>query len=238
MSAGPAQPSQRAQRAPRVQGAVFDLDGTLVDNIRFHYEAFRALAARLGVVMDEATFQRFNGLKNEDIFPSLVGRALEPSELQALSEEKESSYRALYAPKLAPHRGAEELLARLRAGGIKLAVASSAPPANRAMVLDGLAWRERFDAVVASEGLRGKPAPDVFLAAAERLGVPPSACVAFEDAANGVQAAAAAGMIVVGVTTNVTADALAAAGARFTIAHFAALPDELEAMLPTRSEPR
>lgn len=215
-----------------IRGAVFDLDGTLVDNIRYHFAAFQALAGRLGKVMDEATFQSFNGLKNEDIFPRFLGRALQPEEIAALSDEKEGAYRALYRPELTAHRGAPELLARLRAAGVKLAVASSAPPANRAMVLDGLGWNERFDAVVASEGLRGKPAPDVFLAAAERIGVAPVACVAFEDAENGIQAAAAAGMIVVGVTTNVPARALVAAGARFIIEDFATLPPELDALLP------
>jgi beta-phosphoglucomutase family hydrolase len=215
-----------------ITGAVFDLDGTLVDNIRFHFEAFRKLATRLGLVMDEATFQSFNGLKNEDIFPRFLGRTLTRAESEALSDEKEAAYRALYAPVLVAHRGAPELLDRLRRAGMKLAVASSAPPANRAMVLDGLGWNERFDAVVASEGLRGKPAPDIFLAAADRLGVEPAACIAFEDAANGVQAAAAAGMLVVGVTTNVPAVSLVAAGARFTIADFVTLPAELDAMLP------
>ena len=217
----------------KVEGAVFDLDGTLVDNIRFHFEAFRVLASRHGVAaMDDATFQSFNGLKNEDIFPRFLGRELTRKEIAALSEEKESTYRALYAPKLVPHRGATELLDRLRSAGVKLAVASSAPPANRSMVLDGLAWSERFDAVVASEGLRGKPAPDIFLAAADGMGVAPTACVAFEDAANGIRAAAAAGMVVVGITTNVSAAALVAAGARFTAADFLSLPDELDAMLP------
>ena len=215
-----------------LSGAVFDLDGTLVDNIRFHFEAFRALAGRLGLVMDEATFQSFNGLKNEDIFPRFLGRALTRAETEALSDEKESAYRALYRPELVAHHGAQALLDRLRAAGVKLAVASSAPPANRSMVIDGLGWSGAFDAVVASEGLRGKPAPDVFLAAAERLGVAAADCVAFEDAVNGVQAAAAAGMLVVGVTTNVPAEALAAGGARFTIADFDTLPPELEALLP------
>lgn len=214
-----------------ITGAVFDLDGTLVDNIRFHFEAFRALAKRLGLVMDEATFQSFNGLKNEDIFPRFLGRTLTRAETEALSDEKEAAYRALYAPVLVAHRGAPELLDRLQRSGVKLAVASSAPPANRAMVLDALGWNDRF-AVVASEGLRGKPAPDIFLAAAEHLGVAPAECIAFEDAVNGIQAAAAAGMLVVGVTTNVPAASLVAAGACFTIEDFVTLPPELERLLP------
>lgn len=222
----------RGRVSELLKGAVFDLDGTLVDNIRYHYEAFRALAERRGLTMDEATFQKYNGLKNEDIFPGLVGRALSPAELAELSEEKESAYRALFGPALVAHRGAPALLARLRAAGVKLAVASSAPPPNRAMVLDGLAWNEVFHAVVASEGLPGKPAPDVFLAAAERLGLAPSECIAFEDAVNGVQSAKTAGMLVVGVTTNVAPEALRAAGASFTIAHFDELPAAVEARLP------
>src|SRR4051812_9354202 len=92
-----------------VRGAVFDLDGTLVDNIGFHYEAFRVLAERLGLAtMDEATFQSFNGLKNEDIFPRFLGRTLSRAETEALSDEKERTYRDLYRPKLVAHRGAHE----------------------------------------------------------------------------------------------------------------------------------
>lgn len=141
-------------------------------------------------------------------------------ELAALEAEKEGRYRALYRPHLAPVRGANELLDRLHALGVKLAVASSAPPENRALVIDGLGWQDRFDAVIASEGLPGKPEPDVFLAAARALGVEPSACVAFEDAVNGVRAAARAGMRVVGITTTVDAATLRSAGAAITVAHF------------------
>jgi len=225
-------PSAPGTRTAAVRGAVFDLDGTLVDNIAFHYRAFDELAKRLGVTMTPAIFQSYNGLKNDDIFPGLVGRALDRAELDALAREKEETYRELYRPELALHRGAGELLARLHRAGVRLAVASSAPPENRAMVLDGLGLRARFDVVVASEGLPGKPAPDVFLAAAERLGIAPAACVAFEDAANGVQAAFAAGMTVVGVTTNVDAETLTAAGAHFTVADFETLPPALDALLP------
>jgi beta-phosphoglucomutase len=208
-----------------LRGAIFDLNGTLVDDLRFHFDAWREFGAKRGITLDDAFLQSINGLKNEDIFPKIVGRAVSKEELSTLEAEKEERYRALYRPHLAPLAGANELLDRLHAAGVKLAVASSAPPENRALVIEGLGWQQRFDAVVASEGLPGKPAPDVFLAAAKQIGVEPAACIVFEDAVNGVRAAKAAGMAVVGITTTVAAAALREAGAAITAADFASLRD-------------
>jgi beta-phosphoglucomutase family hydrolase len=214
-----------------LQGAIFDLNGTLVDDIAYHYQAWCSLADRHGFAMNEDIFQSFNGQKNEDIMPRLLGGAVDRAQMEALGREKEETYRELYRPHLAPLRGVEPLLQRLRARGVALAVASSAPVENRDMVIDGLHWRTTFDIVVANEGLRGKPAPDIFLAAAQKLGLPPGACLVFEDAGNGVRAARAGGFACVGVTTNVPAQALLDAGAVITVPDFAALPDDLDALL-------
>jgi beta-phosphoglucomutase len=210
---------------------IFDLNGTLVDDIGYHFVAWRELAASLGRPLDEATFQSLNGLKNEDIFPRLLGRSVAPQEAAELASQKEERYRALFRPHLAPLRGAEELMARLRADGVRLALASSAPPDNRNMVLDGLRWRASFDVIVEAEHLPGKPAPDVFLEAARRVGVAPAECLVFEDAVNGVRAAVAAGMQVVGITTNVPAATLLAAGAQDVSPDFASLPEAVSAAL-------
>ncbi len=214
-----------------IRGVIFDLNGTLVDDIAFHYEAWRELAASLELPLDEATFQSFNGLKNEDIFPRLLGRPVLREELERLSTQKEERYRALFRPHMVPLRGAEGLLARLRAVGVRLALASSSPPGNRDMVLDGLRWRALFDAIVEAEHLPGKPAPDVFLEAARRLGLSPAECLVFEDAVNGVRAAVAAGMPVVGITTTVPRATLLAAGAGDTAPDFASLPERVHARL-------
>jgi beta-phosphoglucomutase len=204
-----------------IRGVIFDLNGTLVADIGY-----------LGVTLDDATLQSFNGLKNEDIVPRLLGRPFTADEFERLTSFKEERYRGLYRPHLAPIRGAEELLARLRAGGVRIAIASSAPPANRDMILDGLGWRARMDAVVAAENLPGKPAPDVFLEAARQFHVAPAECLVFEDAVHGVTAGVAAGMIVVGVTTTVPGATLVAAGARYAAPDLASLPEGVLAMLP------
>ncbi|RKG75168.1 HAD family phosphatase [Corallococcus exercitus] len=214
--------------------AVFDMDGTLVDNMDFHNRAWVTLARKLG--LEGLTAERFQndfaGKKNEEILPQLLGRALSVAELDALAEEKESHYRAIYRPYLALHRGAEGFLHRLRDARLPMAVATAAPQGNRELVLDGLSVRPFFTTVVGAEQVtRGKPAPDIFLAAAKALKVPPESCLAFEDAINGVLSARAAGMVTVGITTTTTAQALKKAGAHYTAPDFDTLPPELLARL-------
>ncbi|MBN1210065.1 MAG: beta-phosphoglucomutase family hydrolase [Myxococcaceae bacterium] len=213
--------------------AIFDMDGTLVDNMRFHSEAWVSLSRRLGIETAAERFEReFAGKKNEEILPILLDRHVSPEELTQLADEKETHYRKLYAPHLSLLRGAEGFIARLRSAEVRLAIATAAPTGNRTLVLDGLGIRSLFERIVGAEEVRrGKPAPDIFLAAAQSVGVEPSACVVFEDAVNGIVAARAAGMFAVGITTTTPAEVLREAGAHWTAADFATLPPELEARL-------
>jgi beta-phosphoglucomutase family hydrolase len=222
-----------------VRAAIFDLDGTLVDNMRFHAAAWTALFARLGTQVAPERFEReLAGKKSEEIFELLLGHPLPAARAAALAEEKDASYRTAYAPQLREVPGLTVFLGRLRAAGIRLAVATGAPPANRDLVLDGLSLRHFFDAIVGPEhAVRGKPAPDIFLAASAALGIEPAACIAFEDALNGVRAARAAGMICAAVTTVNGEAALREAGAQHALARFDPLPRDLEAALFPASAP-
>lgn len=210
------------------------MDGTLVDNMGFHAQAWLEMAARLGLhgLTAELFESHYAGQRNEEIFPDLLKRPVPPDELARLAEEKEQLYRDQAAPHLHEVTGLSAFLDRLQARDIQLAVATAAPPKNRALALRALKLEQRFAVVIGAEdAARGKPHPDLYLAAAKRLALDPSACVAFEDAPNGVRAAVAAGMACAGVVTTTSAERLAVAGAFCTFTRFDRVPASLEEML-------
>jgi beta-phosphoglucomutase family hydrolase len=198
----------------KARGVVFDLDGTLVDNMELHAEAFAEFMTRRGLPpLDDAQRARLDGKRNTDIFPELLGRDLPGEELLAISDEKESLYRALSRGRLAPLAGLDRLLALLAANGIPAAVATSGPAENVRHTLAELGLAERVTVIVRGDQVpQGKPHPDIFLAAAARIGVPPRECLAFEDSPSGVAAARAAGMVCVALSTSFSDGAFRAAG--------------------------
>ncbi len=212
-----------------VRGVLFDLDGTLVDNMGFHIEAWLAMGQQLGQPLTREQIMRdFAGRRNEEIFPLVLGRAVAGEELERLAGQKEAHYRALYAPHLQLIAGAAQFMEVLMRHGIPFGVASAAPRENRAFVLEGLGLHERLACVVGAEEVaHGKPAPDVFLEGARRLARAPGEVIVFEDARLGIQAARAAGMRAYGITTSEEAAELLAAGATAAFADFTALPDDL-----------
>jgi HAD superfamily hydrolase (TIGR01509 family) len=212
---------------------VFDLDGTLVDNMRYHGEAWVRLARKLGSDATREQFERdWAGRKSDEILPILLGRPVTPEEVARLSEEKEAEYRASYRARVEPVRGLFPLLEAMRRAHYRLGLATAAPPENRSMVLEALRLASTFDVAAGPEhAVRGKPSPDIFLAAASLLGVSPRLCVAFEDASNGIRAARAAGMEVVGIATGESSASLLAAGARYAAADYDSLPASCRAWL-------
>lgn len=175
---------------------MFDLDGTLADNMHLHARAFQIFVERHGLPpLTGAMRRRIDGKRNAEIMPILFDRPLTADDVAALAREKEALYRDLSQGALQPIRGLTTLLARLAAHGIPAGVATSAPRENVSHTLAELGLAGRFAAVALSDEVaRGKPYPDVYLRAADDLRVPPGDCLAFEDAPVGVAAAVAAGM--------------------------------------------
>jgi beta-phosphoglucomutase len=215
-----------------IAAAIFDLNGTLIDDMPAHGRAWAAVFRELGVEVPPERFEReLAGMKHAETFEAVLGRKLPDAEATRLGERKDALYRETYAKDLRLLPGARELLVRMRAARIELAIATAAPKANRDFALDGLGIRGLFDAIVGEEAVsRGKPAPDLYLAAARALSADPERCLVFEDAVNGVRAARAAKMHAAAVTTTTPAEALREAGAAFVLDDFAHLPPALEAL--------
>ena len=191
-------------------GAIFDMDGVLVDSGEAHYLGWCLLGKELGEPFDRALFDETFGMTNYQIIPKWLGARAKDLDLSALSTRKEELYREAAASAIEPLDGVPELLDSLAAGGFGLAVGSSGPRPNVEMVLDILGARGQFAAMATLEDVTaGKPDPQVFTVAADKLGLPPARCVVIEDAPQGVQAGLAAGAKVVAVTSTRPPAALA-----------------------------
>ncbi len=186
---------------PPYAAVIFDLDGVLVDTAEYHYLAWKRIADEIGVPFDRRKNERLRGVPR--------GRSLEiliedmprpPADLETLAERKNRWYVEMIG-RLTPADllpGAERLLLALKRGKIRMAVGSSSK--NARAVLERVGLANAFDAIVDGYGFeRAKPAPDIFLNAAQLLDATPAQCVVVEDAAAGIQAAKAAGMFAVGV---------------------------------------
>ncbi|MDO9315191.1 MAG: HAD family phosphatase [Burkholderiaceae bacterium] len=210
---------------------LFDLDGTLIDSMTQHQQAWTEWHRRHGLSIDEATFFAATaGRSNAEILADMLPGQT-PGEYLAWADEKESLYRDIARQTLTLVAGAQEFVQRARADGHRLAVCTASTPENMALAFERFGIDRWVDCVVSpSDGLRGKPHPDIFLEAARRLGCAPHDCVVFEDAPLGIEAARRATMRAVALTT--TLDAMAFSGYDNLIA---VVPDFLAPQLLTPS---
>ncbi len=183
--------------------AIFDLDGVLVDTAKAHYRAWKRLADELSIPFDEKANEALKGIdrtRSLEIVLSAGTRLFNPTERAALAGRKNAWYRAEIA-ELTPadlFQGAREVLCTLRKAGLGIALASASR--NAPLLLDRLAITDIFDAIIDPASIQqGKPAPDIFLAAARALSAPPGECLGIEDSVAGIQAIKSAGMAALGI---------------------------------------
>jgi len=176
-------------------GAIWDLDGTLADTEQAHFRAWQVFCKRHGRDLTWDEFKPTFGLGNGDILHMLLSDQLSEAEIARMSSEKEATFREVSGGVIAPMPGARQLVAHLHEIGVRQAIGSSAPPENIAFVLAALELESQLRTTVSRwEVEDGKPAPDIFLLAAEKLGIAANRCFVLEDAPPGLQAARAAGM--------------------------------------------
>lgn len=193
-----------------VKGFIFDMDGTMVDNMMTHHRAWQRKLATLGLELSlETVMERVHGI-NEEIIERLFGERFTPEERRRIAAEKEAEYRQIFRPELKLIDGLDEFLQAAHRLGIPMGIGTAAPVENVDFVLDTLGLRPLFRSVLHAQLVtRGKPDPEVFLNVAEQLGLPPQQCLVFEDSPTGAEAARRAGMPAVIVATTHQAEEFA-----------------------------
>lgn len=184
------------------KGIIFDMDGTLIDNMMIHHRAWQIRLAQDGHQFSlQEVIEKCHG-KNIEILERLFGNLYSPEQRQAFSDEKENIYREIIKNELEALPGLIEVLSWAYEHEIPMGIGTAAQYKNVDLTLDTLNIRNYFDAIVADTDVRaGKPNPEVFLKVAEKLGVEPKNCLVFEDSPVGACTAQNAGMKVIILTT-------------------------------------
>ncbi len=185
------------------KAVIFDLDGVITDTARYHFLAWKKIADKLGIPFTEKDNERLKGVSRKEsleILLRLGDKKLSPAEKEKFLEEKNRIFNA-YIDKMNEEEilpGIRNVLNYLRFNHIPVALGSASKNARK--ILDALGLSRAFDVIVdGNEVQKAKPDPEVFLKAAEKLGVEPENCIVVEDAAAGIQAARLAGMKSIGI---------------------------------------
>jgi len=180
---------------------IWDMDGVIADTAPCHLKAWQQVFQKRGVKFTEEDFKHNFGQRNDTIIRNVRGQDTSQSEIEAISREKENSFRNMVRQKIKPLPGVINLIKLLAEHKFKMALASSAPIENIRLLITGLDINSYFQAIISGkEVTEGKPNPQGFLLAAQRLGVKPENCIVVEDAVAGVTAAKRAGMCCLAVT--------------------------------------
>jgi len=185
-----------------IKGIIFDMDGTMVDNMMVHHRAWQRKLAALGLELTlEEVMEKIHGV-NEEILERLFGDRFTSEQRKRIAWEKEAEYRNIFKKDLKLVEGLPAFLDQLKRIDFPFGIGTAAPAENANFVLDELGIRTYFKAVVhAGHVSKGKPHPEVFQKAAKGIGIAPEHCLVFEDSPTGVHTAQNAGSLAVAVLT-------------------------------------
>lgn len=205
-----------------IKGLIFDLDGTLTLSQQFHYQAFHQVFAQHGITYSPQDDMDYAGKGSACIFPEIFARqnlVLSDEQVKTYSAEKKKIYESIVQrSEVQPVPGVKDFLEQMKRQGLKMIVASGNQEEFIDLLLRKAGIRDYFqDFVTNKEVKNSKPAPDVFLKAAEKLELQPEECIVFEDAANGVHAAKAAKIKCIGIATGLNREELKKEGADVVI---------------------
>ena len=183
------------------KAVIWDMDGVIVDTARYHLKGWQIVFQKRGANYTEEDFRRNTGKRSDTIIKNTLGEKTAQKDIRKIIQEKDETFRQLMGQNIRPFPGVLKLITALKEHGFKIAIASSAPMENIRLITQSLKIHSRFDAIISGwEVTRGKPDPQTFLLAAEKLGVEPENCIVIEDAISGVTASKRAGMRCIAVT--------------------------------------
>lgn len=204
-----------------LKAVIFDLDGTLTDSDKVHFQVFKEIFAQHGIDLDRALYrQKISGRQNAAILADFLPD-LSDAEVEAFSADKEATFRTAAHGTLTPLAGLLELIEQIKRQGLAISVVTNAPPENATFMLKELGLSDTFAPVVIGDRLpRGKPDPLPYQTALDQLSISAEEAITFEDSTAGIRSAVGAGIKTIGVTTTHSKAELIEVGAVETVADF------------------
>ena len=203
------------------KGVIFDMDGTIVDSLPYHYEAWKIFFNKNKVENFSEKLKDYKGGGTLDLMTAVYGDKYSRKELKIMTDDKEIIFRDIYKNNVIPIKGFMEMFELIKSKKILVGIASNAIRKNVKMILSELKIYEEFDSIICGDEVRrGKPDPEMFNETVDRFNLKKEKCLIFEDSVEGVTAAANSRVAVIGITSSTSGKILIDKGCKTTIDNY------------------
>ena len=204
-----------------ITGIIFDMDGTMVDSLPYHHEAWKIFFNENKVENFSEKLKDYKGGGTLDLMKAVYGDRYSLKELKKMSDEKEIIFRRIYKGKIKPIEGFKNFLIDIKSKNILVGLASNAIRKNVSMIINELEIYDHFDSIICGdEVINGKPNPEMFNETINRFNIDKSECLIFEDSLEGILAAKNSGIKVIGITSSSSNKVLTNAGCVLSISDY------------------
>ena len=204
-----------------IKGVIFDMDGTIVDSLPFHYKAWKIFFNENKVENFSEKLKDYKGGGTLDLMNAVYGDKYSRKELKIMTDDKEIIFREIYKNNVVPIMGFMEMFELIKSKNILVGIASNAIRKNVEMILSELKIYEKFDSIICGDEVKkGKPDPEMFNETVKRFNLKKEECLIFEDSVEGILAAVNSKVDVVGITSSTSKKVLSNKGCKITIDNY------------------